>query len=115
VYVNGASADDAQSRWLWDVLAAGTPADRVAFLRFVSGRTRLPSSGALSPPLTIHRLGSDAPDRSVPKSQTCFVEFSLPAYSSIDVLRARLLFAIHETVSMDGDQAQTEAVGWEGV
>lgn len=115
VYKAPATAADEQTHWLWAVLRAGAPADRVAFLRFVSGRTRLPSSGVLTPPLTIQRLAGDAPDRMVPKSQTCFIELSLPAYSTREVLAKRLLFAVHETLTMDADAAVTGADGWEGV
>lgn len=43
-------------------------------------------------------------DNVFPTADTCFFNLSLPAYSSPDILRERLLFAIHTDGAMDNDR-----------
>ena len=117
VYERGASAQDAHVRWLWEVLAEARPEDRVAFLRFVTARSRLPPGAALGAPFKIAGPSGAAeqqPDRFLPQSQTCFNVLLLPRYSSKRVLRERLLLSVHHAQSIDGDFAShaPTAVGW---
>ena len=77
-----------------------SPAERKAFLQFTTGCSSLPPGGLanLHPRLTVVRkvdAGSQT-DGSYPSVNTCVHYLKLPDYSSVDVLRERLLAATHE-------------------
>jgi hypothetical protein len=109
-YNNGASAGDRHVLWLWAVLAEDLlPAERVAFLRFVSGRSRLPPSDAeirlKNNHLRIEPLHpSGAVDDYLPVSHTCFFQLDLPAYSSRGILRDKLRYAFTHGLAIDTDR-----------
>ena len=42
-------------------------------------------------------------DKELPTSHTCFFNFVLPRYSSLELLRERLLYAIRQCRSVDAD------------
>jgi E3 ubiquitin-protein ligase TRIP12 len=71
---------------------------RRQFLSFVTGTPRLPVGGfaALQPRLTIVRKDVPMPDAHLPSCSTCQVYLKLPAYTSKEALRSKLLFAITE-------------------
>lgn len=85
--------------------------DKRQFLKFVTGSPRLPAGGflALNPRLTVVRKSPEASvdnkkdeelknlsDRDLPSVMTCANYFKLPPYSSKEILKDRLLFAIKE-------------------
>jgi hypothetical protein len=86
----------------WQVLKEFTPEECSAFLRFVSARSRLPASASgfnmsfKIQPGQGKEVAYD-PDRYLPHSQTCFFSLSLPAYTSVEVLRKKLIYAISQT------------------
>lgn len=50
-------------------------------------------------------LKKDNPDKALPKADTCFFNIELPAYSSKEILKERLLLAINlDSVSINGDR-----------
>ncbi|KAL8039502.1 hypothetical protein ABFX02_10G041200 [Erythranthe guttata] len=70
-----------------------------AFLQFVTGAPRLPTGGlaSLSPNLTIVRKHcSKGIDDDLPSVMTCANYLKLPPYSSKEVMREKLLYAITE-------------------
>ncbi|CEM01772.1 unnamed protein product [Vitrella brassicaformis CCMP3155] len=118
-------------KWFWSILRSFSTLERQAFLRFVSGRSRLPASwsestgaerktqlGALdqfelciisdeeamevdSGPTSQQAEGSI--DDRLPTSDTCFFTLKLPKYSSSGILRDRLVFAITHCTAIDRD------------
>jgi len=87
---------------LWKCLESFTHEERRLFLRFVWGRSRLPVSETdWSQQFTIHLLR--AGDDKLPISHTCFFSLELPDYSSYDILRAKLSFAIFNCMAIDID------------
>lgn len=51
-------------------------------------------------------------DQLLPKADTCFFNIMLPAYSSLDVMRARLTAIVSMDVwGMDGDEVELDASG----
>ena len=75
-------------------------------LRFVSGRSRLPQvNNNLSD--WKFSINYDNPetiqDNRLPIATTCGFRLSLPRYSSIEILRSRLLYAINNCVAIDLD------------
>ncbi|XP_053334016.1 probable E3 ubiquitin-protein ligase HERC1 isoform X3 [Clarias gariepinus] len=88
--------------WLWQSLEEFTNEERVLFLRFVSGRSRLPSNPAdIAQKFQIIKV--DRPMNGLPTAQTCFFQLRLPPYSSQAVLAERLRYSIHNCPSIDMD------------
>lgn len=52
-------------------------------------------------------------DSFFPIAHTCFNGLDLPCYSSKAILQERLLYAIENTVSIDGDTLQHNDIDWE--
>jgi hypothetical protein len=100
----------------WEVLQEMQPEERTAFLRFVWARSRMPSSAndfPMSFKIQAPQGGAhETPDSYLPHAQTCFFSLSLPAYSSKEVLRQKLLFAINNSPNMDADVRLHSAEGW---
>ena len=108
----GLSKDDRRVQYLWAVLESASPVDRRNFLKFVSGRERLPVRlriMAMNPPTSplgvSGTVSADPPsvDTYLPKAATCFFALELPLYSSVDVMRSKLLYAITHCGDMDTD------------
>lgn len=121
---HGYTTQSQPAQHLLATLAEFDHAEQRRFLRFVTGSPRLPPGGlaALQPRLTVVRkhssshdgqsgasgpsqgpsVGSLGPiaqriaDTDLPSVMTCANYIKLPPYSSKDVLRARILFAINE-------------------
>ncbi|KAL9235847.1 hypothetical protein vseg_010580 [Gypsophila vaccaria] len=72
---------------------------RRAFLQFVTGAPRLPPGGlaALNPKLTIVRKhSSNSVDEDLPSVMTCANYLKLPPYSSKEIMKDKLFYAITE-------------------
>lgn len=76
-----------------------TNEDRVKFLSFAWGRGRLPPHSS-SLEFTL-QLDANRGDSHLPQSHTCFFTLDLPNYSSEAVLRAKLLYAVHNCKAID--------------
>ena len=100
---SGYSASDNAICILWEVLESFPSELRSAFLRFVWGRSRLPPAELFSTNFTITRLSRSDPDASFPIAHTCFFTVDMPEYTSFEAMRAKLLYAITECLSIDGD------------
>ncbi|XP_042440101.1 E3 ubiquitin-protein ligase UPL4-like [Zingiber officinale] len=84
---------------LLDIIQEFDYDQRRAFLQFVTGAPRLAHGGlaALNPKLTVVRKHSDfGADLGLPSVMTCANYLKLPQYSSKDIMRERLLYAISE-------------------
>uniref|UniRef100_A0A3Q2L5Y8 HECT-type E3 ubiquitin transferase n=1 Tax=Equus caballus TaxID=9796 RepID=A0A3Q2L5Y8_HORSE len=89
-------------QWFWRTLEEFSNEERVLFMRFVSGRSRLPANTAdISQRFQIMKV--DRPYDSLPTSQTCFFQLRLPPYSSQMVMAERLRYAINNCRSIDMD------------
>ncbi|KTF84357.1 hypothetical protein cypCar_00021780, partial [Cyprinus carpio] len=89
-------------QWFWQTLEEFSNEERVLFMRFVSGRSRLPANTAdISQRFQIMKV--DRPYDSLPTSQTCFFQLRLPPYSSQSVMAERLRYAINNCRSIDMD------------
>ena len=103
-------------KFLWEVLRDMTSEERTLFLRFVWARSRMPNSAKDFPMnfkvQAAHEQGArDHPDKYLPHAQTCFFSLSLPAYSTKEILREKLLFAIKNSPNMDADVRLHNAEG----
>ncbi|XP_058850990.1 probable E3 ubiquitin-protein ligase HERC1 isoform X1 [Acipenser ruthenus] len=89
-------------QWFWQTLEEFSNEERVLFMRFVSGRSRLPANTAdISQRFQIMKV--DRPYDSLPTSQTCFFQLRLPPYSGQAVMAERLRYAINNCRSIDMD------------
>ncbi|KAL1139381.1 hypothetical protein AAG570_006365 [Ranatra chinensis] len=89
-------------QWLWAALESFSEAEKVLFMRFVSGRSRLPANLAdVSQRFQIMRV--DRTMDGLPTAQTCFFQLRLPPYSSPEVLAEKLRYAINYCRSIDMD------------
>lgn len=88
--------------WFWEVLDSFSNEERIQFLRFVSGRTRLPANPSdISQRFQI--MNSDRGASCLPTSQTCFFQLRLPNYPSKEILAEKLRYAIFNCRSIDMD------------
>ncbi|RWS20383.1 HERC2-like protein [Leptotrombidium deliense] len=102
----GVDPDSQLVHWFWKVMEEFSNDERSLFLRFVWGRTRLPTTIAdfRGKHFVIQVLDKYVPaDDFLPESYTCFFLLKLPRYSSKEVLKAKLTYAIHFCKSIDTD------------
>lgn len=99
-YTSGYDTQEPVIQWFWEVVQSLTQEERVLLLQFVTGSSRVPHGGfaflmggsglqkftIAALPYTVHLL---------PTSSTCINMLKLPEYPSQDVLRDRLLVALH--------------------
>ncbi|KAF4046268.1 HECT domain-containing protein [Phytophthora infestans] len=116
-YSEGADEAMQHVQHFWEVLREMTSEERTSFLRFVWARSRMPNSAKDFPMnfklQTAQDPGaSSQPDLYLPHAQTCFFALRLPAYTSKEVLRTKLLYAIQNSPNMDADVRLHNAEGW---
>jgi hypothetical protein len=89
--------------WLWQTLEEFSNEERKQFLGFVWGRERLPrdTSGLQLEVRTQANHG----DNHLPSSHTCFNALDIPRYSSLEVLKDKLRYAIAHCKAIDTDFA----------
>ncbi|KAG2466568.1 HERC1 ligase, partial [Polypterus senegalus] len=88
--------------WLWKTLEEFTNEERVLFLRFVSGRSRLPANTTdITQKFQIIKV--DRPLNGLPTAQTCFFQLRLPPYTTQSIMAERLRYSIHNCPSIDMD------------
>ena len=101
------------------VLRTFSNEERQQFLRFVWARSRLPPSSAdFTQKFKVQcPVGDGArmnPDVYLPTAHTCFFSLILPKYTSEDVMKEKLLYAISNCTAMDADfrLAGSESAHW---
>lgn len=86
-------------QFLLEIMCELSASEKRQFLLFVTGSPKLPVGGfkSLEPKLTIVRRdpGTNDPDTYLPSVNCCFYYLKVPEYSSKEILRERLLFAIN--------------------
>jgi hypothetical protein len=96
---DGYEEESPQIGWLRDLLMQMNEEDFSKFLKFVTGIARLPYNQMknIEPRLTITRSTSpDPPDSAFPCALTCQHVFVMPAYSSAEIMEAKVMRAISE-------------------
>eukprot|EP01006_Ploeotia_vitrea_P044625 TRINITY_DN66843_c2_g7_i1.p1 TRINITY_DN66843_c2_g7~~TRINITY_DN66843_c2_g7_i1.p1 ORF type:complete len:1251 (+),score=842.18 TRINITY_DN66843_c2_g7_i1:532-3753(+) len=104
----GCSASDQFIQFFWAMLSQEfSHIEQQLFLKFVWGRSRLPASTSdWSTPFTIKKLNKpNNPDNYLPIGHTCFFSMDLPAYSSLAIMKKKVLFSITHCSSIDADYA----------
>ena len=101
----GCAATDAHIVMFWEVLESFSQEERRLFIRFVWGRSRLPTSSAnWKQKFTITAFaGGHAGDDHLPNSHVCFNSIELPRYSTKDIMAAKIRYAMSTCMSIDLD------------
>ena len=55
----------------------------------------------------------NSPDQYFPVAHTCFNDLELPRYSSVDVMKTKILWAIENTTAIDGDRIEHGDIAWD--
>ncbi|XP_076824638.1 E3 ubiquitin-protein ligase HACE1-like [Clavelina lepadiformis] len=80
--------------WFWSCVANMNNADRCLLVRFVTGRSRLPSLVLAHRDLKFMITESAGNEEQLPTASTCMNMLKLPLYQSYDVLEEKLLKAV---------------------
>ncbi|KAG7394634.1 hypothetical protein PHYBOEH_004944 [Phytophthora boehmeriae] len=118
IYGDGCQATDPHISYFWDVLAAFSDEQKSSFLRFVWGRSRLPTHAAdFTQDFKISGLPKAAgrADMYLPIAHTCFFSIDLPAYSSREVMHDKLMYAIIHCQSIDADNTTVAQRAGQGI
>jgi len=107
----GCSATDAHILLFWEALTEMIPKERTLFLKFVWGRSKLPSGRdwrhmkitRYNPPGVVNNY--------LPVSHTCFFTIDLPAYTNKETMKNKLLYAVTHCTDIDLDGSASG--GWE--
>jgi E3 ubiquitin-protein ligase TRIP12 len=98
---HGFTMDSDPVRYLVEILSDFSDVEKRQFLQFTTGSPRLPIGGwkALRPVFTVVRKIPEAPltaDDYLPSVMTCANYFKMPAYTSKEIMRQRLLTSMEE-------------------
>jgi HECT-domain (ubiquitin-transferase) len=107
VEYEGYSVDSTVVVHFWETLHEMTNDERKKLLQFVWARNRLPMRETdFETSFKLQRDASntgDRADQALPSASTCFFSLTLPEYSTKEVLRNKLLFAINNVTTMETD------------
>ncbi|XP_022376005.1 E3 ubiquitin-protein ligase HACE1 isoform X4 [Enhydra lutris kenyoni] len=99
-YTSGYEREDPVIQWFWEVVEDITPEERVLLLQFVTGSSRVPHGGFANimggsglQNFTIAAVPYTP--NLLPTSSTCINMLKLPEYPSKEILKDRLLVALH--------------------
>jgi ubiquitin-protein ligase E3 C len=90
-------------QWFWDIVRYEFDAEeRAALLKFITSCSRQPllGFGQLAPQLCIHQVRTTEDER-LPSSATCMNLLKLPTYSSKEIMRKKLEYAIKANAGFD--------------
>lgn len=90
-------ATEQRVEFLWEALERFSNEERSRFLRFVSGRKRLPT------PIFLCAEKSDKSTDALPESSTCSNTLFLPDYSSSKICEEKLRYAVQHCQAIDTD------------
>lgn len=97
----GWKATDKEIEWFWSVLFSLSRNEKASFLQFVTGSSKVPLAGFSElqgmrgiQRFCIHKAGGAK--GALMSAHTCFNSLDLPAYSSEEETREKLLYAINE-------------------
>lgn len=119
IYSGGLTEDSKLVREFWEVLNGLSDNDKLRFVKFCWGQERLPSTSQGFEAANIRFMVKPSQftspqDGLLPRADTCFFNFELPNYSSIEIMRERILLAIHtDSDSMNAERALSDNQGFE--
>ena len=100
----GYNENDTIIKWFWEWFVETDENDRFKYLKFVSGRSRLPKSELGFRYKHIISKSFEDKENSYPKSTTCFFKLNLPHYDSKEKLVEKIKYSILNCIEIDTDQ-----------
>ena len=104
-FINGFTAESREVSYFLEALASFNTCEQRLFLQFVTGRPRLPCGGLanLEPLLTVSmdRSPDSNHDDRLPSAATCINLINLPEYSSRELTKKKLMYAMTECNSFE--------------
>ena len=100
----GYKHDDNNIKWFWEWFESTNDEERIKYLKFVSGRSRLPKSSNIASYRHIISKANNEQKNGFPKSMTCFFKLYLPEYDSKEKLIEKMKYAIIYCYEIDNDQ-----------
>jgi hypothetical protein len=101
----GYTAESIQIKWFWELLVFDADFDQPRlklFVRFLTGLSQPPLGGfgKLERKLTFAKAPRNDPDSTLPSAHTCVYQLNLPEYSSKDIMKSKLIYAIESSPHM---------------
>ena len=93
-YSDGYDANSQQIQWFWSIFNDFSTEEKKQFLKFSTGTDKVPFGGLENVHITIQK---STETNSLPISHTCFNIFTLPEYSSKEILEQKVKTAIQYT------------------
>ena len=104
---SGCGPSDRHIQFFWQIMRDRfDEMEKAKFLKFVWGRARLPVRAAdfeVQFKINGHPASARNPDAYMPIGHTCFFSIDMPAYTSIDTMHKRILYAITHCEAIDAD------------
>mmetsp|Transcript_8144 Transcript_8144/g.8008 ORF Transcript_8144/g.8008 Transcript_8144/m.8008 type:complete len:924 (-) Transcript_8144:32-2803(-) len=113
-YSGGLTDTSPRVIWFWESMKEFSPEERLKFIKFSWGQERLPCNDEdferTNTRLMIKpAMNAEHKDGSLPKADTCFFNLEIPDYSSKEILKERLRYAIlTDCESMNADNPVSE-------
>ena len=99
---DGYREDDDVIKWFWEWLGECSDHEQSLYLKFVSGRTRLPKEKTFGYEHIIVRSERNN-NEALPHSATCFFTLKLPLYKDKETLKKKMKYCILNCDEIDGD------------
>jgi hypothetical protein len=112
------SPQDVHVQLFWQALKEFTNEELQALIKFTWGRARLPLTAAgFTQRFRIQNFQLTPADSYFPVAHTCFFSLMLPAYSSLEIMKDKLRYAIFNCEAIDMDETANgiaaAAMGWD--
>jgi len=100
--------------FLWRVIEEMDAEEHGLLLRFVWGRSRLPlTASSFGRKFQIDSTYYEPYDIHLPQASTCFFNLKLPRYSTYEITKEKVLYAIHNCFAIDADSDSVDRSDWE--
>lgn len=100
----GFDINDEIIKWFWEWFEQTDENNRFKYLKFVSGRSRLPKSGLGFKYRHIISKAFRENKNNYPTSTTCFFKLNLPIYDNKEIFIDKMQYAIINCTEIDTDQ-----------
>ena len=100
----GFEDNDQNLKWFWEWFEGTNEKERIMYLKFVSGRSRLPKSNLGFKYRHIICNAFREKENGFPKATTCFFRLNLPKYDTKEFFLEKMKYAIINCTEIDTDQ-----------
>ena len=115
---SGCNTDDPHIQYFWQAISSFTNEQKQKLVTFIWARSRLPLTRPFENKFKIqahHRSNATTADTYYPETHTCFFILDLPRYSSLEVMKDKLLYSIENCTAIDGDGNRASELSWDDI